>query len=239
MIRGVVHSILEQTPEAVARRLAESPRACALVEIRADGLRAADVAGLVRRAGRPVVVAVRSPEGGGSFDGSTEEKMAILQAALDAGSAFVDVEWDGPLRAMASGPLAARTILSHHGAPCDASALVPLFDAMAETKAHGLKIVPGATRPTDLRAIRGLLARARGARRALCCFALGSSGSWSRIVALTWGSWGVYGAAARGSETGTGQFTTRELLEVYRVLDLSDSTQVFGLCGTPWPSDLA
>ncbi len=233
MIRGIVHSILEPTPEAVARRLAESPRACALVEIRADGLRAGDVSGLVRWAGRPVVVAVRTPEGGGSFDGSTEEKKSILDAALDAGSAFVDVEWDGPLRAMAFGPQAARTILSHHGAPCDATSLGLLFDEMAGTQALGLKIVPRATRPTELRAVHDLLARARVARRALCSFASGSTGSWSRILALAWGSWGVYGAAARGRETGEGQFESRELLDVYRVLEISEATSVFGLCGTP------
>jgi 3-dehydroquinate dehydratase/shikimate dehydrogenase len=230
---GVVDSILEPTPEAVARRLAESPRACALVEIRADELRAGDVSGLVARAGRRVVVAVRSPEDGGSFDGSVEEKRVILEAALDAGCAYVDVEWNGPLRAMGFGPHAPRTILSHHGAPCEASTLAPLFDAMAESKAARLKIVPRATRPTELRAVRDLLTRARGARRELCAFALGSAGSWSRVVALSWGSWAVYGAAARGRETGEGQFETRELLEVYRVQEISEATRFYGLCGTP------
>ncbi len=233
MIHGVVHSILEGTPEAVARRLAESPHACALVEIRADALRSGDVTGLVRRAGRPVVVTVRSPESGGSFDGSTAEKRAILGAALEAGCAFVDVEWDGPLREMAFGPHAPRTILSHHGSPCDAASLLRLYGAMAETKAEKLKIVPRASRGAELRAVRDLLAHARGERRRLCCFALGSVGSWSRVVALSWGSWGVYGAAARGRETGEGQFQTRELLDVYRVQEISDATLYFGLCGTP------
>jgi len=233
VIRGVVHSILEDTPEGVSRRLATSPRASALVEIRADALRAGDVSGLVQRAGRPLVVAVRSLEDGGSFDGSTEEKKTILGAALGAGSAFVDVEWDGPLRAQAFGPWASRTILSHHGAACDASTLNPLFDEMSQTKASRLKIVPRATRPTDLGAIRDLLARARDARRELCAFALGRTGAWSRVVALSWGSWGVYGAAARGRATGEGQFETRELLEVYRVTEISDATRLFGLCGTP------
>ena len=212
MRRGVVHSIKEPTPEAVARRLAESPRACALVEIRADDLRAGDISGLVARAGRPVVVTLRSPEDGGSFDGSTEEKRVILDAALDAGCAYVDVEWDGPLRALAFGPHAPRTILSHHGAPCDVSSLALLFDAMAETKATSLKIVPRATRPTELRAVRDLLTRARGARRELCSFALGPAGSWSRVGALSWGSWGVYGAAARGRETGEGQLDRKSVV---------------------------
>ncbi len=233
MTRGVVDSILESTPEAVARRLEQSPRACALLEIRADELRAGDVSGLVARAGRPVVVTVRAPADGGSFDGSAEEKRGILISALDAGCAFVDVEWNGPLRSWAFGPQGPRTILSHHGAACDASTLNALFDEMTESLAERLKIVPRATRPTELRAVRDLLSRARGARRALCSFAMGSSGSWSRIVALSWGSWGVYGAAARGSETGEGQFETRQLLDVYRVLELSQETRFYGLCGSP------
>jgi 3-dehydroquinate dehydratase/shikimate dehydrogenase len=231
--RGVVHSILEATPEAVQRRLAAAPRASALVEIRADHLRAGDTAGLVRSADRPVVVAVRSKDDGGAFDGSTEEKLTILRAALDAGSAFVDVEWNGPLRSLADGKLGARTILSHHGAPCDASSLAVLFDAMAGTRAARLKLVPHATRATELGAVRDLLQRARRADRPLASFATGPAGAWSRLVALFWGSWGTYGAAARGRETGDGQFTSADLLDVYRVLAISASTRWFGLCGTP------
>jgi shikimate dehydrogenase/3-dehydroquinate dehydratase type I len=232
-MRGVVHSILEATPEAVVRRLDEAPRVCALVEIRADALRAGDVAGLVRRAGRPVAVTVRTIEDGGSFDGSTAEKRSILFAALAEGAAFVDVEWDGPLREIAFGPESGRTILSHHGAPCEGTTLDPLLSAMAGTKAARLKIVPRAARLAELRAVRDLLARARLERLALCSFAMGSAGTWSRVAALLWGSWGTYGAAARGRETGDGQLDTVTMLEVYRVLAISEATTTFALCGTP------
>jgi 3-dehydroquinate dehydratase/shikimate dehydrogenase len=217
----------------VARCLDEAPPACALIELRADHLRAADVAGLARIAGRPVVVTVRGKQDGGAFDGSTEEKKAILIAALRAGAAFVDVEWDGPLRDWADGPQAARTILSHHGAACDGPALKSLFAAMAGTKASRLKIVPRATRAPELRALRELLADARAARRELCAFALGPAGTLSRITALHWGSWATYGAAAAGRETGEGQPTSRELLHVYRVLEIGDATRWFGLGGAP------
>lgn len=187
----------------------------------------------MRRTGRPVAVTVRSLPDGGSFDGSTEEKAAILTAALSAGSAFVDVEWDGPLRGWADGPHAPRTILSHHGGPCAASTLTPLFHAMAGTRAARLKIVPRAETAPRLRALRDLLSQSRAMKRDLCAFALGPAGSWSRIVAVRWGSWGTYGAAGAGSETGPGQLTTRDLLHVYRVLAITERTRWFGVCGTP------
>jgi len=231
--RGVVHSILEETPESAARRMETAPPACALLELRADALRAPDLAGLVRRASRPVIVTVRTKDDGGRFDGSTAEKRDILTAGLAAGAAFVDVEWDGPLRELALGAESGRTILSHHGAGCDAVSLGALFSAMADTKAARLKIVPRATRPAELPAVRELLTRARLNRRELCAFAMGPAGTWSRIAALFWGSWGTYGAAASGRTTGDGQLETTVMLDVYRVPWISEATTVFALCGTP------
>src|SRR5258707_15594145 len=108
-------------------RLAETPAECAFAARGADRLGAGDVAGIVRRAGRPVIASVRTTEGGGAFDGSTEEKRAILTAALSAGAAFVDVEWDGPLRNLAFPSSADRVILSHHGGRSAQQALHPLL----------------------------------------------------------------------------------------------------------------
>lgn len=229
----VVHSILEREPEAVARRIAEAPSACGLIEIRADHLRAGDLSGLVRRCGRSVVVAARSREDGGAFDGSAEEKRGLLRAALEAGAAFIDVEWNGALRGEADGPHAARTILSHHGAPCRDGELTALFAAMASSKAARLKIVPRAQAPSDSRAVKALLGRARAAGRPLAAFALGAAGTASRVFALSWGSWGTYGAAAAGRETAEGQPSSRDLLEVYRVADVGPGTRRFALAGTP------
>jgi 3-dehydroquinate dehydratase/shikimate dehydrogenase len=230
-MRGVVHSVFEKTPEAAARRLDEMPPECAAAELRADALRAADVAGIVRRAGRPVIATVRATEGGGAFDGSAEEKRAILTAALSSGAAFVDVEWDGPLRNLAFASQAGRVILSHHGARCDAASLFALLDEMAEAKAARLKIVPRAARLAEVPAIRDVLSRARTMKRELCAFASGSAGLLSRIAALAWGSWGTYGAAGRPA--GEGQPQTEDLLAVYRVHAIGEGTTVYGLCGSP------
>jgi 3-dehydroquinate dehydratase/shikimate dehydrogenase len=229
----IVHSILERTPEAALRAIEEAPAGAGLVEIRADALRTADVAGLVRRAGRPAVVTVRARADGGEFDGSTEEKRGILREALAAGAALVDVEWEGPLRELAFSRDASRTILSHHGGACATSALGRLYEAMAETKAARLKIVPLAVGAAELPAVKTILARARSERRELAAFASGAAGAWSRVFALSWGSWGTYGAAGRGRETGDGQLLTRDLLDVFRVRAIGEETSVYALCGHP------
>ena len=229
---GIVHSLLEATPGRVARALAEAPQGIAYVEIRADQLRALDVAGLVGASPVPAIVTVRAEEDGGSFDGSAAEKRAILEAALAAGAAFVDVEEGGAAAALAEGAWAPRTILSHHGAPCDEHALVALLERMRSSRAARLKIVPAAKRAGEIAAVRALLARP-GARGRLAAFASGRPGAASRALALSWGSWGTYGSAARGRESGPGQLTTRELLEVYRAPEISEGTRRFALCGSP------
>ena len=233
MTPSVVHSILEATPREVALRLDAVPAGCALVEIRADLLRAGDVADLVRRARRPAIVALRTREEGGAFDGSADETRSILRAALDAGAAYADVAWDGPLRSWADGPDAGRLVLSRHGGACEPSALVTAFDAMAGTKAALLKIVPRAVRPSQSRAVREVLRHAATRGRPLACFALGAAGHASRVFALAWGAWGTYGGAAPGRETAEGQPTSRELLEVYRVLEIAPATRRFALVGAP------
>ena len=233
MTVGIVHAVFEETAEAVERRFAGAPPEAAFVEIRADRLRAAEVAGLVRRAPRPVIVAARTGEDGGAFDGSTEERRSILRAALDAGAAFADVEWNGPLRDLALGLDAPRVLLSHHGARCETAALAPLLAEMAETKAGRLKIVPKATRAAQIAAVRDMLARAKGRTPALAAFATGATAVASRVLALRWGSWATYGAADRARRTGDGQPETRELIEVYRVHEIGEATRLFALFGAP------
>lgn len=230
-MKAIVTSILEPDAEAVERRFADVPPGSSLVEIRADHLRAREVAGLVARSPRPTIVAARRPVDGGGFDGSEEERRAILEAALDAGAAFVDVEHDGALETLAWGPAAGRVILSHHGGSCDARALARRLGAMASSPAARLKIVPVAEAPEDAWAIRSLLETAARLGRPLAAFAMGRPGALTRLLAPSWGAWGTYGAAAPGRETAPGQWTAAELAGTWDVLAIGPSTKLYGLAG--------
>ena len=230
-MKAIVTSILESTAQAAERRFAEVPPGSAFVEIRADRLRAQEVAALVARSPRPAIVAARVPADGGSFEGSAGERRAILEAALDAGAAFVDVEHGGALEGLACGPAAGRVILSHHGGPCTSAALLARLRAMAELPAARLKIVPVAGSPAEARAVRETLQAAARLDRPLAAFAMGRAGAASRLLAPSWGSWGTYGAAAPGRETAPGQWTARELAEDWDVLAIGPATRLYGLAG--------
>lgn len=231
--RVVVTSILETSTEDVERGLARAPEDSALVEIRADHLRPSEVAGLVERSPRPVLVAARRTRDGGFFDGSEAERRAVIEGALRAGAALADVEWDTPLIALAGGEFRARIVASHHGGECDEPSLTEIYRALASTGAPRLKLVPRARRVSEGAAVRDLLARARRDGRALAAFATGAAGLPTRIYAPSWGAWATFGALARGRETADGQPTALDLLTVWRVLAIGNSTKRFGLVGLP------
>jgi len=228
----VICSILETTPEGTRRRLRGAPAGCALVEIRGDHLRAAEIDSLVRAAGRPVIVTVRTERDGGAYGGSEQERAASLRAALEAGARYIDIEVDGALSAMADGPDASRVILSHHGSACETTSLVALYRRMASRAAAVVKIVPTCGSVGETTAVRDVLREAGGGPRPLACFAMGRAGAITRYLAPSWGSWASYGSAAPGSETAPGQPTAADLVELHDVLGIGSSTRLYVLIGT-------
>jgi len=227
----VVCSVLERDVAATWDRLERAPRGCALVEIRADHLRPEEIAAVVGRTERPLVVTVRRREDGGAFDGSEEERRKGLLAALAAGAAWIDVEADRSLADLARGEHASRVIVSRHGVACTVEALRRAHAELKPMPAGRIKIVARAERVDEVAAVRQLLA-GQGSERRLACFALGRAGAISRLLAPAWGSWATYGSARRGRETAEGQFPAAELLDVYDVLGIGPSTRCFALVGS-------
>ena len=99
-----------------------------MVEVRLDGVADLDVAAVVRGARVPVLATCRPSWEGGRFEGSEEDRAAILGRALALGAAYVDVEWralrglhgDTFRRVVARDP--ARVVVSSHdfdGVPAD------------------------------------------------------------------------------------------------------------------------
>ncbi len=228
----VVCSILEADVEAAGAGLSAVPTGCGLVEIRADHLTAEELGALVGRASLPVIATVRRPAEGGAFTGSEEERGRALSSALEAGAAFVDVEWEGALRHLAEGEHAGRVILSSHGADCDSSTLGSLYGEMSRSRAARLKIVPAAGSVDGASAIRELLARARKDRRALAAFGLGRKLALTRLMACSWGSWATYGSLRPGGESAPGQFTAEDMMDSFAVQRWGTATRRYALIGS-------
>src|SRR5690606_4331510 len=126
-----------------------------MVELRLDGVADLDVQGALAGRRLPVIVTCRAAWEGGRFDGSEEERRAILCRALELGADCVDVEWRAGFEDLVQRH-PRRIVLSSHdfdGVPSDLAARVR---AMRGTGARTIKVAVMTPRLTDTLPLRDI-----------------------------------------------------------------------------------
>ncbi|HEY6510034.1 MAG TPA: type I 3-dehydroquinate dehydratase, partial [Vicinamibacterales bacterium] len=190
-----------------------------LVELRLDGLRDLDVAGALAGRRVPAVVTCRAKWEGGRFDGTEEERKAILARALALGAEFVDVEWRAGFQDVIDAA-PARVVVSHHafdGVPGD---LTDRVRAMRSTGAGTIKVAVLTPRLSDTNRLAAI-----GAQGQAVVIGMGESGLPSRLLATRYGSRWTYA----GNGVAPGQIPARRMVEVFRFREVGPDTRVFGV----------
>ncbi len=193
---------------------------------------------LIRALQKPVIVALKRPEEGGSFRGDVDEQLDALRSAARAGAAFVDVDWESSLDLGELGTLKCHRIVSRHdreGAPED---LGEFEDEVRNAMYEGdlIKLVTHARCAEDALA---LLRHLRQARGGLIAFSSGEAGSFSRVLCRIFGSPFTYAAPAIvpgepvAPLTAPGQMRVNDLRAVLPPGGGGDSSAIFGVVGDP------
>jgi 3-dehydroquinate dehydratase/shikimate dehydrogenase len=200
-----------------------------MVEVRLDGVTDLDVAAVVRGARVPVLATCRPAWEGGLFEGSEEDRAAILGRALALGAAFVDVEWralrglhgDTFRRVVARDP--ARVVVSSHdfeGVPAD------LKTRVRDMRACGARLIKVAVTPSCLTETLDLMDVA-GAGHAVVV-AMGDTGLPSRLLATRFGSRWTYA----GNAVAPGQIPAGRMIHEFRFRQIGPATRLFGVIST-------
>ena len=92
---------------------------------------------------------------------------------------------------------------------------------------------------TDSLPLWNLLKRARKENVKFIPVAMGEAGKWTRIMGPAFGAPLTYGSLDTGKETAPGQITAKDLIGIYRVKELTEKTQVFGVIGDPVSKSLS
>ena len=92
---------------------------------------------------------------------------------------------------------------------------------------------------TDSLPLWNLVKRARKENVKFIPVAMGEAGKWTRIMGPAFGAPLTYGSLDTGKETAPGQITAKDLIETYRVKELTEKTQVFGVIGDPVSKSLS
>ena len=164
-----------------------------------------------------ILATCRRHQNHGKFNGSVEDQIRILNAALEAGARAVDIEIEsaenaGPRLEALRGK--GKLMLSYHNYDGTPSPEVVLR-RMLRIPADGYKIVTTARKPSDNSRILALTKS--HPRTPLIVLAMGETGFPTRVLSTAWGGMFTYAAPNASEGTASGQVSARVLRHLYRV----------------------
>jgi 3-dehydroquinate dehydratase/shikimate dehydrogenase len=199
-----------------------------LVELRLDAVDRPDVRGALEGRHAPVIVTCRAASEGGAFAGAEEDRLRLLEEALDLGAEYVDVEWKALTPGFAGGRHRERIVVSMHdfeGLPRD---LADRVAAMRRTGAGVTKVAVMASRLAD-----GVtLAKAvRPRETPTVAIAMGEAGLASRVLASRLGSLWTY--SGDDALAAPGQVSAERMAGEFRFHAIRPTTPLYGVVGRP------
>ncbi len=202
------------------------------VELRLDYLNPRpskqDIADLLADAPVETIVTCRPTAEGGCFTGSEPDRLAILAEAIRQDADWVDVEAAVPPHSHPAPR--GRVILSRHDfkkCPADLDALAARLDSSA---AAVNKIAFAPAGPEDALRTFDVI---RQCSKPTLALAMEEAGVISRILAGKFGAFGTFAALSPGTQSAPGQPTIAEMIDLYRVKQLTADTEVYGVIGCP------
>lgn len=206
-----------------------------LLELRVDRLSAREAGlagGLPARVRSPVILTVRRTREGGKFDGSEQERHALLSRLADSPFAFVDLEedFDAPeveARVTGRGGRVIRSMHDFTGVPAD---LARRVTGLAHHRGELPKAALLPKNAADLVRLIDASADLEGAEKIL--LGMGDTGFPTRVLAPRLGSFLCYTSAAR-AQAAEGQVDPLTLERTYNFRSITPRTQVYGVIGSP------
>jgi 3-dehydroquinate dehydratase/shikimate dehydrogenase len=180
-----------------------------------------------------IVATCRRHQNHGRFNGSIEEQVRILTAAIDAGARAVDLEIESAESVMARLDTIrgrAYLVLSYHsydGTPSPEA----VYRRMTKIAADVYKIVTTARKPSDNQRVLALTKA--HPRSPLVVLAMGETGFPTRVLSPAWGGLFTYAAPISSGGTAAGQVTARQLRQLYRVEKFSRAARIYGVIADP------
>lgn len=205
------------------------------IELRLDlcpGIDLEYVQNFLHTTNRPVMLTLRKTSHGGKYSGSEAERKILIEKLLGLEPSFFDLEYDTDsrfLQQMIGKYQKTKFVLSYHnfqGTPTD---LDEIYGAMSKYPAFSYKLAAMAHSTND--ALKLLLFAKHHPKLSAIC--MGEKGKFARVLGPVVGNLVDYGSVKAEEETGPGQLTIREWVDIYRYDSLNKETHIYGLIGDP------
>lgn len=180
-----------------------------------------------------VLATCRRHQNRGKFNGSIEEQLTVLDAAVRHGAHAIDVEIE--TAEMAPERLSqfrgrTQVILSFHNfeatPPMDT-----VVNRMLRIPADAYKVVTTARKPSDN--VRVLAAAKALTKHRMIVLAMGELGFPTRVLSPVFGGIYTYAAPLYAEGTAAGQVSARYLRHLYRVEKLTKAAKIYGVIADP------
>ncbi|MGR3293532.1 MAG: shikimate dehydrogenase, partial [Candidatus Scalindua sp.] len=177
---------------------------------------------------KPVIITNRPEREGGKFNGREQDRLHLLQKAIELGADYVDVEYDSIKQITRRNN--SKIIISNHNFKETPRNLSKIYNDICQHKPDIVKVVTYANDIIDNIRIFELL---QSASIPTISFCMGELGSISRILTGKFGGFLTFASLGKGKESAPGQLTVNELSKIYHFKDINTETKLYGIIGNP------
>ncbi len=232
-------SVCAETADEFIKNIKRAEEFADVIELRFDCLKASELNSALQKilslnCRKPFLITFRPKQQGGKRELSLRERLKFWEFFLWKNknkNLYVDFEFDFHSILDFS---SIKSVFSFHdfsGVPENLEMTYNIYQNL--TDADILKIAVQADDITDSLAVWKLLEKAKADKKQLIPIAMGEAGKWTRILGLAHDAPLTYASLDAGKETAAGQITAREMIDVYRVKELNEETEIYGIVGNP------
>jgi 3-dehydroquinate dehydratase/shikimate dehydrogenase len=188
-----------------------------IIELRLDYMQRPDIRALLESSPVPKIATCRAKNDNGRFDGTEEERLAVLQEAIDLGVEYVDLELNSLRPVSKKG---AKLILSYHNfkeTPEDLE-LKSIYGRLVKMGADIPKIATVANSVKDGVRMLGLISEASSRGKDMIGVCMGEQGTVTRVYGPVCGSYLTFARLEKGKESAPGQMTAANLRAAWDLL---------------------
>jgi 3-dehydroquinate dehydratase/shikimate dehydrogenase len=226
-------SVCAETADEFIENIKRAAEFADVVELRFDCLKESEINIFYQKLGHqwqisesvPLITTFRPKEQGGFRELNQKERDYFWNSGYEIGWAdceedIIEDSWNW---------LWEKRICSFHDFKNVPENIDEIYKRLKATGADIVKIAVQVDEATDSIAVWKLLEKAKAENIQIIPIAMGEAGKWTRILGLAHGAFMTYAALEAGKETAGGQLTAKDLIETYRVKELDENTEIYGI----------
>jgi 3-dehydroquinate dehydratase/shikimate dehydrogenase len=220
-------SINQESRRLALADLLNAGRQGDLLELRLDRFaKAADVAELLAVKPKPVIMTCRRSQDGGNWEGSEEERLALLRHCIISKADYVEIELDvaDQIRPFPG----CKRVISYTNLRETPADLAEIYEEARSKRPDIIKLMTLARTPEEAWPLVQILAKPALPTVAV---GLGKPGLMLSILGKKMGSPWAYAALERGMEAYPGEPTVEALRSIYHFPTIERNTRLIGVTG--------